>query len=323
MSADGSYDPSIESPRSGSPILIPPPMLDQDSSVEEVPPPSRQLAQALAEADTPHPPISPRTAGTILAQHADNPTAVQEVAISLKATAHRREGLLSQQLRDSQRRAGTLQLNLLRKEEEVRRLQERLGVVDVPEGFEHNEKNISINCPTSTGQFVTPMWVRRRGDGEVEMHAGREGEEPTYVAELFLEPDYSQEPTDPMPGWFLNLLHGANGSYHTLAQAAYALPHWLAYSEVVQYRKEETALRHLQNELKELSIRVEASRACLATCCHCMEAWDLPNQLRNLEGRSTLHHNHPLAPQYARCAHGFPNHLSGHQACLPAAGASA
>ena len=95
MSADGSYDPSVESPRTGSPILIPPPMLDHDSLVEEVPPPSRHLAQALAEADAPHPPISPRTAGTILAQHTDDPTAMQEVAISLKATAHHHEGLLS------------------------------------------------------------------------------------------------------------------------------------------------------------------------------------------------------------------------------------
>ena len=64
-------------------------------------------------------------------------------------------------------------------------------MVDVPEGFERNEGNVDVSCPTSTRQFITPMWVRRRGDGEVEMRAGREGEEPTYVAELFLEPNYS------------------------------------------------------------------------------------------------------------------------------------
>ena len=98
MSADSSYNPSIKSPCTSSPILIPPPMLDRNSSVEEVPPPSRQLTQALAEANAPHPPISPRTAGMILAQHTDNLTAVQEVAISLKATAHHHESILSQQL---------------------------------------------------------------------------------------------------------------------------------------------------------------------------------------------------------------------------------
>ena len=126
-----------------------------------------------------------------------------------------------------------------------------------------------------------------------------------------------------MPGWFLDLLHGANGGYHTLAQAAYGLPHWPAYSEVVRYCKEETALRHLQNKLEELSIWVEASRACLATCHHRMEAWNLPGQLRNLEGHSTLCYNHPLTPQYACDARRFPNHLSGHQAHLSAVGASA
>ena len=77
-------------------------MLNHDSSVEEVPPPSHQLAQALTEASAPHPPISPRTAGTILAQHMDDPAAIQEVTISLKATAQRHESMLSQQLRDSQ-----------------------------------------------------------------------------------------------------------------------------------------------------------------------------------------------------------------------------
>ena len=98
-------------------------------------------------------------------------------------------------------------------------------MVDVPEGFECNKGNIDLACPTSTRQFVTPMWIRRLGSGEVEMQAGREGEEPTYMAELFLKLDYSQEPTDPILGWFLNLLHGANGSFHTLAQAVRALPH--------------------------------------------------------------------------------------------------
>ena len=77
-------------------------MLDYNSSVEEVPPPSHQLTQALAKASTPHPPISPRTAGQILAMHGGNPAAVQEVAISLKATAHHCENVLSQQLWDSQ-----------------------------------------------------------------------------------------------------------------------------------------------------------------------------------------------------------------------------
>ena len=216
---------------------------------------------------------------------------------------------------------GQLQLTLLHKEEEVRRLQERLGVVNVPEGFERNQGNVELSCPTSTGLLVTPVWIQRRGSGEVEMRAGREGEEPTYVDELFLKPDYSREPTQAMPGWFFDLLHGADAGFHDLAQAARTLPNWAAYAEVVRYREEETRIRHLQHDLDLISTKLEAARARLAGCRHRMEAWDLPSQLRNLEGRSNYRDN-PRPPQYARRGRGLPTRLSGRGMRPPAAGAS-
>jgi hypothetical protein len=95
---------------------------------------------------------------------------------------------------------------LLQREEELHQAQEQLGVVDVPEGFKHNDGHIELLCPTSNSTFVTPMWIRRMGDGTIQMRAGREGEEPTYMAELYLEPDYSREPAEPMGEWFLQLL---------------------------------------------------------------------------------------------------------------------
>jgi hypothetical protein len=124
MSDGGSYNPSNESPRSGSPILIPPVLNERDSSVEEVLPPATQLAEALALASLPNAPISPQSAGRILSQHAHNTHAVQEIARSLQATATRRDTDATRQLADAQRRAGSLQLTLLHKEEELRRLQE-------------------------------------------------------------------------------------------------------------------------------------------------------------------------------------------------------
>ena len=131
--------------------------------------------------------------------------------------------MLSKQLQDSQHQARGLQLVLLCKEEEVQQLQEWLGVVNIPEGFEHNDSNVNLSCPTSTGQFITPAWIQRRGSSGVEMRVGREGEEPTYMAKLFLKPDYSWEPIEAMQGWFLNLLHRADAGFHTLAGAAKAL----------------------------------------------------------------------------------------------------
>ena len=114
------------------------------------------------------------------------------------------------------------------------------------------------------------------------MRVGREAGEPTYVDELLLSPDYSQAAPEPLPGWFCDLLYGADGGFHILAKAARALPDWAAYAEVVRYRREQTTLRHLQYDLEELQAKVDASRTRLDDCRHRMEAAGLPQQLHAL-----------------------------------------
>jgi hypothetical protein len=154
------------------------------------------------------------------------------------------------------------------------------------------------------------------------MRAGREAGEPTYVDELILSPDYSQADAEPLPGWFRDLLYGADGGFHVLAKAARALPDWAAYAEVVWYCREQTTLRHLQYDLEELQAKVDASRTRLDDCRHRMEATGLPHQLRALRGRSALFSREFVRPQTARRGRGLPNRPSPRQARLPAAGAS-
>ena len=67
----------------------------------------------------------------------------------------------------------------------------------------------------------------------MEMQAGREAGESTYVDELLLSPDYSRPAPEPLPGWFHDLLYGADGGFHVLAKAAQDLPDWAAYAEVI------------------------------------------------------------------------------------------
>ena len=62
--------------------------------------------------------------------------------------------------------------------------------------------------------MVVPEWIRSVGNGQVELLAGREPGEPTYVVELFLRPDYTETNTDTAAPWFLALLTGRNGSFH-------------------------------------------------------------------------------------------------------------
>jgi hypothetical protein len=56
--------------------------------------------------------------------------------------------------------------------------------------------------------MVVPEWIRSVRNGQVELLAGREPGEPTYVIELFLRPDYTETSTDTTAPWFLALLTG-------------------------------------------------------------------------------------------------------------------
>ena len=155
MSDPVSRDPSIESPRASFSALPSDTIVVSDTSDEEPPLPAR----VAAEINAPHPPVSPRTAGQILVQNADNAVVVRDIGLSLRATAERRGAQSTQPLREAQRRAAALQLALLAKEEELRQLQERRGEIEVPEGFQRNDGRVALTCPTSTGALVVPAWV--------------------------------------------------------------------------------------------------------------------------------------------------------------------
>ena len=69
--------------------------------------------------------------------------------------------------------------------------------------------------------MVVPEWIRSVGNGRVELLAGREPGEATYVAELFLHPNYTETiPTDTATPWFSAIITSQDGSFHTLMEAA-------------------------------------------------------------------------------------------------------
>ncbi len=64
--------------------------------------------------------------------------------------------------------------------------------------------------------MVVPEWIRPIGDGIVELMAGQEPREPTYIIKLFLHPNYTKTLTETAAPWFLALLTSRDGGYHTL-----------------------------------------------------------------------------------------------------------
>ena len=114
-------------------------------------------------------------------------------------------------------------------------LEHRLGNIEVPPGFQSNNGHVNCMVPSEEGLQVVPRYVRRLGDGKVEMLAGREAEESVYVAQLYLTPDYSSPSAEPMPPWFLQLLCGPAAGFNVLASASYTLDQWAVHAEILRY----------------------------------------------------------------------------------------
>ena len=98
------------------------------------------------------------------------------------------------------------------------------------------------------------------------MVAGRDHNDPVYVSEIFLAPDYSQIPADPMGPWFLQLLTGAPARFNALAEAAHELADWEPYAEIIHYRQWEQECWLLDAEISELTSRVALLQEGIDNC---------------------------------------------------------
>ena len=136
--------------------------------------------------------------------------------------------------------------------------------------------------------MVVPTWIRPVGDGTVELLAGREPGEPTYVVELFLRPNYTENPTETAAPWFLALLTSKDGGYHTLVEEIRRLNNPAATAEVYRYRALEEQWNALTSELNRISDALASTRDKLDACRHRMEGGQLPILMRHLEDRNSF-----------------------------------
>jgi hypothetical protein len=136
--------------------------------------------------------------------------------------------------------------------------------------------------------MVVPEWIRSVGNGQVELLAGREPGEPTYVVELFLHPDYTETNTDTAAPWFLALLTGQDGSFHTLIEAARRLDNPAAVAEIYRYHHLEQERTELTTELNRVSNALSSVRDQL-DLCRCRLEWSqIPVLLQHLENHMSF-----------------------------------
>jgi hypothetical protein len=113
--------------------------------------------------------------------------------------------------------------------------------------------------------------------------------EPTYVAELFLRPNYTENTvTETAAPWFLAILTSQDGGFHTLIEEACRLNNLATDAKIYCYRRLEDKCTKLTCELNRISDALASVRDQLDRWHFCMEWAQLPLLLRHLEDQNSF-----------------------------------
>ena len=125
--------------------------------------------------------------------------------------------------------------------------------------------------------MVVPEWIRSVGNGQVELLAGREPGKPTYVAELFLQPNYTETTvTETAAPWFLAILTSQDGGFHTLIKETHHLNNPAAVAKIYHYQRLKDERTKLTCKLNCISDALASVHDQLNGCHFCMEWAQLP-----------------------------------------------
>jgi len=137
--------------------------------------------------------------------------------------------------------------------------------------------------------MVVPEWIRSVGNGQVELLARQEPGEPTYITELFLRPNYTENTiTETAAPWFLAILASWDGGFHTLVKEARRLNNPAAIAEIYHYRRLEDERTKLTCKLNHISDAITSVRNQLNGCRFHMEWAQLPLLLQHLKDRNSF-----------------------------------
>jgi hypothetical protein len=137
--------------------------------------------------------------------------------------------------------------------------------------------------------MVVPEWIRSVRNGQVELLARQEPGEPTYIAELFLRPNYTENTvTETAALWFLAILASWDGGFHTLVEEAHCLNNLAAVAKIYRYWRLEDERTKLTCELNCISDVLTSIRNQLDGCRFRMEWAQLPLLLQHLEDQNSF-----------------------------------
>jgi hypothetical protein len=248
--SDGSFNPSIESP------MDEPTAWDTTDALPVPPPLGGAVAfHAVALA----PAVSPHSALAILDGHNNDnidPDALRAIARGLTVTLQQHDAYHVQQRR--------------RNEQRIRDLEKRIGAYEeifdsVPEGYEENNGRLPhLAILTGDGRYKGAKYIKQLEGGWVAGFTDEDGPHSTpHIAELFASPAYdindtTDDPAEPMPPWFRQILFGHAALFSTMQKAILDLDDWGLYAEVSRHRAYNVELGTILGQIECLHLDAEA-----------------------------------------------------------------
>jgi hypothetical protein len=236
-----------------------------------------------------YPAVSPMLAETILALDPMLNATIRATAYGLATTVCEQTAQYAQKLAEAEQKIERLEQVNQQQTQDNRQLRARLGLLSIPDGFERNEGRVPTAVPTGGSRMVVLEWIRLVRNGQVELLAGQEPGEPTYIAELFLQPNYTEDSiTKTAAPWFLSILTSQDGSFHTLVEEARRLNNPAAVAEIHRYHRLDDERTRLTCELNRISDAISSICDQLDGCRFRMKGGQLPLLLHHLEDQAAF-----------------------------------
>jgi hypothetical protein len=258
--SDYSLDMSVESPKTTPlPIHFPKPTVAiitdlEDGEIGAIPvPPRRQTF------DEEFFPLSPQSTLNILhSPRTLNPATLCSISISLCNTTLSH----TNQHNDTMAEVGQLRCKLT----QLRAQQSQEQQDECPEGYEENHRCLpNFYITTPDGEKRQACYIKLL-DTAIPCALGTMGHlgDPISIFDLYTASRYTvDQPTEPLPTWFLKNIQGNSASYHQVVEAARQIGNWGLLGELGRFHKADTHILNIQGQMHALEAKLHIAKAVL------------------------------------------------------------
>jgi hypothetical protein len=114
--------------------------------------------------------------------------------------------------------------------------------------------------------------------------------DPSYVFNLYAASCYTMDqPTEPLPTWFLENIQGNSTSYHQVVEVAKQIDDWGLLGELGRFHEADTRILNIQGQMHALEAKLHIAKAVIRQARVRMEGAQAHQRLVGLHSLDTNH----------------------------------